>query len=181
VGKFAVLVVLVLTLSVLAPPQTAAGTKYDACAKLTAAEVEAVLHTKVSRTVEQDVVIDKGPYKGETQSNCSWVMSGTTPAVVTVAITRAPRTSQERDEGLARLRGAVDVLKQQGWIIESASTGGASCTRGVPPASLATARGFTGCFMESKDLAFSTTVQGSADVSMQQVADLAGRVASRLP
>jgi hypothetical protein len=182
VGKLAGLGALTLLLTVWVPvPPAAAGTKYDACAKLTAAEVEAVLQAKVSRTVEEDVVIHEGSYRGETQSYCHWLMSGAPPVGVTLAIIRAPRTSQERDEGLARLRGAVDVAKQQGWTIESASTGGASCARGVPPASLATARGFTSCFMESKGLAFSITVQGSANVSIQQVAGLAGKVASRLP
>jgi hypothetical protein len=175
-GKCAGLAVLVLVLSVLVPPPPAA-----AGSTLTNAEVEAVLHATVSRTVEQDLVIDKGPYQGETQSGCFWVTSGPAPATVGVGIIRAPRTPQEREAGLAMLREAFDKLKQKGWTIESATTGGASCSRAVPPAGEASARPATGCFMESKGLAFSVTVMGSANVTIPQVADLAGKVASRLP
>ncbi|MDR7450970.1 MAG: hypothetical protein QN141_01885 [Armatimonadota bacterium] len=178
-GKSADLVVLALILSALAPPlPAAAGTKYNACAKLTAGEVEAEVHAKVDRTIEQDVVINNGPYTGETQSSCTWVFAG---GVASVAIIRAPRTPQERDYGLAQLRGAADRLKQQGWTVESTQTGGASCTRMVPPASETTARPSTGCFMESKGLAFSVTVVGPAAVTARQVAALAGKVAARLP
>jgi hypothetical protein len=143
--------------------------------------VEAALQAKVTRTVEQDVVIDEGPYAGETLSNCTWIMSGTAPPVVSVSIIRAPRTAQEREEGLSQLQGAVDTLRQKGWTIQSSSTGGALRTRGVPPASEARARPFTGCIMEKAGLAFSVTVVGPAEVTAQQVAALAGRVASRLP
>jgi hypothetical protein len=179
VGDVAGRVALVLVLSVLVGPlPAAAGTKYNACATLTAAEVETALHVKVDRTSEQDIVISSGPYSGETMSNCTWGFAG---GGLMVNIVRAPRTSQERAYTLAQLRGATDTLKQRGWTVESTQIGGASCIRMVPPASESTARPTTGCGMEGKDLAFSVTVVGPGNVTAQQVAALAGKVASRLP
>jgi len=181
-GKLAGLAVLVLVLSLLVPPPRAfAGSRYNACATLTNAEVESVVRARVSRTVEQDLVIDKGPYQGETQSQCWWMTSGPAPAGVLVAIIRAPRTPQEREAGLAKLREALDKLKEKGWKTESASVAGASCGRAVPPASEPSALPATACLMESKGLAFSVTVIGPANVTFSQVADLARKVASRLP
>lgn len=177
--KLVRLVALMLILVALAAPPATATTKYAACSKLTAAEIEALLKAKVARTVDQDIVIDKGPYKGEIQSNCAWVFAA--GGAVSVAIVRAPRTPQERDESLTRLRGALDTLKQKGWTIQSTKVGSASCMHAVPPAGEEKARPVSGCLMESRGLALSVFYAGPASVTVEQVASLAGKVASRLP
>jgi hypothetical protein len=177
--RHAAIAVLVLLLPALPPtsPVMAAG-KYNACSLLTAADLEAALQAKVTRTVEhQDVTIDTGTYKGEAMSGCTWVMGSMSASI---GVIRAPRTPQEREEGLAKLRGALDALKQKGWTIQSTSVQGASCARAVPPAN-ENARPLVSCFAEGKGLGFSVNVIGSASVTVEQVAGLTGKVAARLP
>jgi hypothetical protein len=158
-------------------PAIAAG-KYKACSLLTAADLEAALQAKVTRTIEaQDIIIDKGSYKGEAMSGCTWVLGS---MYASVGVIRAPRTPQEREEGLAKLRGALDTLKQKGWTIQSTRIAGVECGRAVPPASENT-RPIVSCFAESKGVGFSVNVVGSGGVTVQQVAALAGKVVARLP
>lgn len=158
-------------------PQPVAASKYNVCALLTTPELEAALQAKVTKSQDADVVIDKGAYKGETMSTCTWAL-GT--AYVNLNVIRAARTPEERDAGLARLRGVEDVLVKRGWVINRTKIDNAACATYKPPVGESTLPGAS-CMMESKGLAFALGVMGSVRITAQQVAALAGKVAARLP
>jgi hypothetical protein len=161
-----------------APVPVLAASKYKACSRLTAGELETALQAKVTRSEERDVVIDQGAYKGETMSTCFWLLGST---YANLNIVRASRTPQERDAFLSMLRGVEDKLVKQGWSIARTKIGSAACAAYKPPAGATDVLPGASCMMESKGLAFYFGVSGSARVTAQQVASLAGKVAARLP
>lgn len=167
--------IILLTVGSTTLPGRAAST-YKACSLLTAAELEGALRQKLTRSDDSDIAVTEGPYKGETVSICSWVLGS---AYVTLAITRRPRTPQQRAAGLAILREAEETLKKQGWTIEDVTIGSAVCSTYRPPATVKTPHG-AGCAMEAKSFAFSLGVFG-ADATPQQAKSLADRAAERLP
>jgi len=157
--------------------QVQAASKYKACSLLTAAELEAVVRTKVTTPDDLDFTVPDGPYKGETVSVCSWLMGST---YVTLSVMRGPRTPAQRAAGLAMLRDADEALKKQGWRIENVTIGGVECATYRPPAGLNAIPG-AGCAMEVKGFTFSLAIIGaSVTVTPQQVKVLADRAAARL-
>ena len=170
---------LTLLLAWSTPLPVGAASKYKACSLLTAAELGAALGAKVDRSVERDIVIDEGPYKGETMSSCDWVIGGATH--VSLSVIRQVLSGEQRAAGLAKLRQALEDLKKQGWTVESANIAGAACSTARPPASESSALPLVGCFMESKGFAFSVYVVTRATVTPQQVKALADKAAARLP
>ncbi len=155
-----------------------AESKYQACSLLTSAEIEAALREKVDRSNDSDIEITEGLYKGETMSSCVWVAGST---YVTLYIIRAPRTPEERAAGLARLRKAIDDLRQRGWVVETVAIAGAECSGLRPPTGATGLAPGAVCVMESKGLAFSLGVIGAVSLTPQQVRALADRVVARLP
>lgn len=172
-GAIVLAVVLVLLTAL---PGSAAG-KYKPCTLLTAAELEAVVRGKVSQTHDSDIVVQSGPYKGETISTCTWVL-GTTFVYLTVV--RAPRTPQELAASRAEAQRGDDKLRKLGWTIQPANIPGATCATYRPPASASGARPGAGCAMEARGLAFSLSVVGGG-VTPQQVKTLGDKIAARLP
>lgn len=171
------LIVLVLLLVALAPMSpAAAASKYKACSLLTAAELEAALGAKVVRTFEGDIVIDQGPYKGETKSTCDRLLGGST--TVLLAINREILTREQRAAFLASLR---QTMKNTGLVVEWADIAGATCITTRPPASESSAPSVVDCLMESKGFAIEVLVTTRAKMTPQQVKALADKAASRLP
>ena len=157
--------------------QVQAASKYKACSLLTAAELEAVVRTKVTTPDDLDFTVPDGPYKGETVSVCSWLLGST---YVTLSVMRGPRTPAQRAAGLAMLRDADEALKKQGWRIENVTIGGVECATYRPPAGLNAPSG-AGCGMEVKGFTLSLAIIGaSVTVTPQQVKVLADRAAARL-
>lgn len=162
--------------------EVAAATKYKVCTLLTAAEVEAVLKRKISRTDERDVLINEGLYKGEVMSNCSWAAgSGVATVQATLLVTRAPRTPQERAEYLKILNSATEELKQQGWTTQGKEFGGVACDLWRAPAGSSNLPDIVACAAEKGGLAFSISVLGGGlQITMEQVKSLVDKVASRI-
>jgi hypothetical protein len=170
-----------LTMAVLTfgpPPGAGAGSKYNACGLLTAADLKTVANMNPDKTQESDIVIPSGPYKGETMSSCTWVMSST---YATVNVIRGPQTPEQRAAGLSGLRRIEAGLAQKGWTVEPAKTPGADCSAYKPPASEGNARPFASCVMQSKGLGFWLGVGGATSLTPQQVKALADKIAERLP
>lgn len=165
--------VLTLLLAWSTPLPVDAASKYRPCSLLTTAELEGALRVKLSSSNEGDIIIPEGPFKGETMSTCTWVMGSTN---VTLAVTRGPRTPEQRAAGLTMLRQAEETLRKQGWTVESANISGAACSTYKPPAGASGAA----CSMESKGFGFSLYIYGSS-VTPQQVKALADKAAARLP
>ncbi len=169
---------LAILVSGVVPLPADAASKYKACSLLTASEVEATLQAKVTNTDERDITISEGTYKGDIMSTCTWVVGS---AYVSLNVIRGPRTPEERATGLAIFRKAEEDLKNKGWKVEGVNIAGVACSNLKPPASEATARPIAACAMESKGLAFSVTVIGSASPTAQQAKALADKVVARLP
>lgn len=169
--------------STMGAAEVAAATKYKVCTLLTAAEVEAVLKRKLSRTDEGDVLISEGLYKGEVMSNCSWTAGAGTATAVTasLAVTRAPRTPQERAEHLKIMNSATEGLKQQGWSTQAKEFGGVDCDLWRPPAGTSDLPTIVGCAAEKGGLAFSISIMGGGlQITMEQVKSLVEKAASRI-
>ncbi len=161
----------------------AAASKYKACSLLTAAEVEAVLKKKVSKTVEgDDITIKEGTYKGEVVSRCDWVAGqGALGTYVTLSVTRGPRNPQERADGLALLKDTFAQLKKQGWSIQEKEFGGVGCATGRAPAGTSGVADFASCVAEKRGLALDITIAAvGLQVSMEQVKSLTDKAASRI-
>ncbi len=152
-----------------------AASKYKACSLLTAAELEAALGAKVSRTDEGDIVINEGPYKGETMSSCSWVIGS---SQASLNILRGPQTPAQRAAGLAVLRDTDEQLKKQGWTIVDVTIGGVTCANYRPPAGQ-NLPPVASCALESKGYALSLSVFG-LNASAQQVKTLIDKAVARL-
>ncbi len=153
----------------------AADTKYKACSRLTAAEIGAALNGPVTKTQDADIDVPSGPYKGVTVSSCTWVVGR---SYVHLTIMPAPRTPEQRAEGLKGLQRADETLRNMGWTMEPANLPGADCYTLKPPAGQSTSRPSASCAMVSKGMAFWLGVKV---LPVQQVKALADRVAARLP
>ncbi len=180
--RFCVVAGLVVAVGLLDVGGVAAASKYKACSLLTAAEVEAVLKKKVSRTDEGDITIPEGAYKGEVQSSCTWTAGATSAATSAVlSIIRAPRTPRERAEGLAIIKDTFEKLKKQGWSIQEKVFGGVECAALRPPAGTSGNADFASCFAEKGGLALSVGIAGvGLQVSMEQVKSLTDKAVSRI-
>lgn len=155
-----------------------AASKYKACALLTAAELEAVLKKKISKTDEGDVTIPEGPYKGEVMSGCSWIAGET---YASLGIARAPRNPKERAEFLAMVNDSLQTLKQQGWSIQEKTIGGVECATARPPKGTSGNPSFAGCSAEKGRLGFSISIMGAGvQVSLEEVKSLADKAAGRI-
>ena len=158
--------------------EAAAGSKYNACGLLAAAELKATVNASLDRMEDRDVVIPSGPSKGETMSTCTWVLGGT---FVSLNVIHAPLTAEQKAAGLNGLRTVEAGLVKKGWTVEPGKVAGADCNAYTPPASEGPARPFTSCMMQAKGLGFWLGVHGASALSSQQVKALADKVAARLP
>ncbi len=163
------------------PTPVDASSKYNACALVTASELEALVRQKVDRFSDSDHTIADGLWKGETMSTCTWFL-GRTEAQLSVV--RAPRTPDERAAGMARLREAEESLKRQGWTTETVTIAGAECRVATPPAFWNLSGRLSACVAERNGLALLLILGrpgAPVDVTAQQVRALADRAAARLP
>src|SRR5262245_5252391 len=159
-------------------PEAAAGSKYNACGLLAAAELKATVNASLDRMEDWDIVIPSGPSKGETMSTCTWVLGGT---FVSLNVIHAPQTAEQKAAGLNGLRTIEAELVNKGWTVEPGRLAGADCNAYKPPPSEGSAGPFTSCMMQAKGLGFWLGVHGASSLSSQQVKALADRVAARLP
>ncbi len=177
-ARVGLVIVSAAAVSLLGAASVIAASKYKACSLLTAAEVEAVLKKRISKTDEGDIIIPEGLYKGEVMSGCNWI-AGETHAWLTVI--RGPRTPQERAESQAILRDTFEALKKQGWSVQEQVIGVVECVTGRPPAGTSGNPSFVGCGAEKGGLAFSISTMGTGvPISAEQVKSLSDKAASRI-
>ena len=79
-------------------PGAQAASKYNACGLLTAAELQAAVHAGVDKSDDKDVIVQGGPYKGETMSSCTWALGA---SYVSLNVIRAPQTAEQKAAGLS--------------------------------------------------------------------------------
>ena len=153
-----------------------AATKYKPCSLLTSAEVKAAAGAEVKGTQEGDVVIRDGPMKGETMTNCTW-MIGNAPVIL--SLQRAPRTAQERTGSYSLLESTDKTLRSQGWKVQPSKIGGTECRTYVAPAATGLPP-FAACVGEAKGFGFAIFLNGKAP-SAQQAKALLDKAVARLP
>jgi hypothetical protein len=180
--RVCVVVGLAIAVGSLSAGGVAAASKYKACSLLTAAEVEAVLKKKVSKTEEGDVTTPEGSYKGEVVSGCQWIAGqGALGTYAWLSVTRGPRNPQERAEGLAILKDTFEKLKKQGWSIQEKEFGGVGCATARAPAGTSGNADSASCAAEKRGLGFSIYIAGvGLQVSMEQVKSLTDKAVSRI-
>jgi hypothetical protein len=158
-------------------PGAQAASKYNACGLLTAAELQAAVHAGVDKSDDKDVILQAGPYKGETMSSCTWAMGA---SYVSLNVIRAPQTAEQKAAGLSGLRRVEAGLVQKGWTVQPGGIPGADCNSYKPPAG-STAQPFASCIMQSKGLAFWIGAGGATILTPPQVKSLGDKIAGRLP
>jgi hypothetical protein len=163
----------------LAAQQRLAAQALDACKLLNASEIAAATGADVGRSQASDMVISKGPQKGETMRGCMWSVGK--QGMVSISVIRAA-TGSARDAGIARLRAAGDALRAKGWKEEKQPFNGGSCATLTPPASEERSPTMTGCIGEAKQMGMSVGFMSPGQkMDLGKAKHLFDQAAGRLP
>jgi len=146
-----------------------------ACSLLTADEVGTALGDKASPPHENNVIIDKGPSKGETMRTCTWRVGG--QGMVSLNVIRAPKDAKP---GTALLHQAFETLKSQGWKEERKQLGSVTCVLMTPPSGQDKLPISTGCLGEAKERGLSIGAMGKKAVPIEQIKPLFDKAVARL-
>ena len=151
-----------------------------ACSLLQASEIDGAVGTKVRPGNETDIVIPKGPAKGQTMTGCMWGIGE--QGMVSVSVIPAS-SKEQRDGARAIFNQAGEALKAQGWTIDTTVVGGITCGTMVPPPKESEHMPVAvGCMGEAKGMAMSVSAMiAKVKVAPQRVKALFDAAVARLP
>jgi hypothetical protein len=125
-----------------------------ACSLLSAGEINASLTGQVGEPHQIDLSAAPGASKNKQMDGCMWKVGQ--KGMVSIGIMVALQ-GQEREAGMAKMRGVYDALKAKHWTEEKKVFDNGSCAVMTPPASEAKAPIMSGCLAEAKGMAVSVT------------------------